>query len=125
MLLRSDIPKTYPTLRFGFFESGSTWVFPTVQTAMHLRLQPQDLMAVVQEELKKRNFYITCELHEDLAAIAKYTGFDNLVMGSDYGHPHDIADTIYFRQILAQRTDINDTFKEKLVRQNSNALFHL
>ncbi|MCB2107467.1 MAG: amidohydrolase family protein [Rhodobacteraceae bacterium] len=125
MLLRSQVAKMFPQLRFGFFESGSSWVFSAVQTAMHVRLQPPDLMALVQEKLRKHNFYITCELHEDLPTIIKYTGTDNLIMGSDYGHPHDIADTIYYRQSLAKRADIDDNFKQKVVRENCNALFHL
>ena len=65
-LLNSKLPSQFPSLRFGFFESGCTWVFPAVQTALHVRLQPKDLMALVQEKLNEHNFFITCELHEDL-----------------------------------------------------------
>lgn len=124
-LLRSDLRKKFPDLRFGFFESGSSWIPYNVQTSLHLRLDPQGLMAEVQEKMAECNFYVTCELHEDLAHIAKYTGTSNLVFGSDYGHPHDIADTIFYRQELDKRTDIDDSFKRKLVCDNCNSLFHL
>lgn len=82
-------------------------------------------MTLVQEKLAEYNFYITCELHENLPYITQYTGTNNLVIGSDYGHPHDIADTIFYRQELEARTDIDDALKIKLVKDNCNRLFNL
>ena len=124
-LLNSQLPKAFPTLRFGFFESGCTWVFAAVQTALHVRLKPADLMKLVQEKLDEHNFYITCELHEDLPHIMQYTGDQRLMLGSDYGHPGDIADTFKFRDALAQRTDISEQQKHRLVSENCLGMFRL
>jgi predicted TIM-barrel fold metal-dependent hydrolase len=124
-LICSELPEKFPDLRFGFFESGSSWVFAAIQTALHLRLRPDDLMALAQEKITKHNFYITCELHENLPYIVNYTGADNLVIGSDYGHPHDIADTIFYRQALEKRTDIDENLRNKLTKDNCNSLFRL
>jgi uncharacterized protein len=124
-LLNSRLPEMFPTLRFGFFESGCTWVFSAVQTALHVRLKPTDLMALVQEKLRKHNFYLTCELHEDLPHIMQYTGDSNLMLGSDYGHPGDVADTIWFRQELDKRTDLSAERKLNLVSRNCHELFRL
>ena len=46
--------------------------------------------------LKKNRMYVTCQSDEDLAYILKYSGEDNLIMGSDYTHKdqsmdHDFA----------------------------------
>ena len=124
-LLNSQLPKAFPTLRFGFFESGCTWVFSAVQTALHVRLKPADLMKLVQEKLEEHNFYITCELHEDLPHIMQYTGESRLMLGSDYGHPSDIADTFMFRQALAKRGDISAERQAALVSANCLRMFKL
>ena len=124
-LLNSRLPAMFPTLRFGFFESGCTWVFAAVQTALHVRLKPADLMTLVQQKLTEHNFYLTCELHEDLPHIMQYTGDSHLMLGSDYGHPGDVSETIWFRQELDKRTDISAERKLKLVSQNCLDLFHL
>jgi predicted TIM-barrel fold metal-dependent hydrolase len=124
-ILNSQLPAQFPQLRFGFFESGCTWVAPAVQTALHVRLAPADLMQLVQQKLAEHNFFITCELHEDLPNIMRYTGEDRLMLGSDYGHPGDIADTILFRQALDQRADIPQAARDKLVSDNGLRLFRL
>lgn len=124
-LLNSKLPQSFPKLRWGFFESGCTWVFAAVQTALHVRLKPADLMSLVQEKLDEHNFFITCELHEDLGHIIKYTGDSRLMMGSDYGHPGDIGETFLFRQELAKRTDLSDDVKRRLVSDNCARLFTL
>jgi len=122
-LITSDISTKFPNLRFGFFESGSTWVFAAVQTALHLRLPPDALMAKTQDVLTECNFYITCELHEDLPTIIQYTGEDKLMLGSDYAHPGDISDTIFFRQELDKIDAISNATRDKLISTNCAALF--
>ena len=124
-LLNSRLPSVFPKLRFGFFESGCSWVPAAVQTALHVRLKPADLMNLVREKLTEHNFFLTCELHEDLPHIMKYTGDDRLMLGSDYGHPSDIADTILFRQEIAKRTDLKEEAKLDLVSRNCAGLFRL
>lgn len=125
-LLLSGLYKQFPKLRFGFFESGSSWIAANIQTTLHLRLAPDDLMRLAQERMQESNFFVTCELHEDLNLIARYTGEDKLMLGSDYGHPNDIADTmISFRRELAERGDISTALQDKLVSQNCGQLFSL
>jgi predicted TIM-barrel fold metal-dependent hydrolase len=124
-LLNSQLPKVFPKLRWGFFESGCTWVFSAVQTALHVRLKPAELMKLVQEKLEEHNFYITCELHEDLPHIMQYTGESRLMLGSDYGHPTDIADTFLFRQEIAKRGDLTEACKLRLVTDNCHQMFKL
>ncbi len=125
VLLNSPIAKKFPELRFGFFESGCTWLAAATQTALHVRLTPADLRDLVQETLEKHNFFITCEMHEDLPHIMGYTGEDRLMAGSDFGHPGDIADTVYYREQLAQRGDVSEAVQQKLLSTNAHGLFSL
>jgi uncharacterized protein len=123
VLLNSQLPAKFPKLRFGFFESGCTWVAPAVQTALHVRLPPAELMQLVQQKLREHNFFLTCEMHEDLAAIVRYTGTDRLMASSDYGHPGDIADTIFYRKQLEARTELPVETRERIVVRNAHELF--
>ena len=125
VLLNSKHREVFPKLRWGFFESGCTWVPAAVQTALHLRQPPQQLMQTVQEKLAEHNFWLTCELHEDLPHLMKYTGESRLMLASDYGHPGDVADTILFRQALDARDDIRPDLKTKLVTENCHGLFRI
>ncbi len=125
VLLNSQLHKTFPNLRFGFFESGSTWIAAATQTALHLRLSPDELRRLVQEKLAEHNFFITCEMHEDLPSIVGYTGEDRLMAGSDYGHPGDIADTIMYRKQLEERGDLSAAIQSKLLSTNPCGLFSI
>lgn len=124
-ILNSQLPKQFPDLRFGFFESGCSWVVFAVQTALHMRLKPEDLMRLVQQKLTEHNFFVTCELHEDLPHVIQYTGDERLMLGSDYGHPGDIAETIFYRRELAKRTDITRSTQTRLISENGQRLFRL
>lgn len=122
-LLNSQLPAQFPTLRFGFFESGCTWIYSAVQTALHVRLPPVELMQLVQQKLSEHNFFVTCELHEDLPTIIRYTGDERLMLSSDYGHPGDIADTIMYREQLEGHTNLSAATKNRLVSENGLRLF--
>ena len=124
-LLNSQLPTQFPALRWGFFESGCSWVPAAVQTALHVRLPPRELMALTQQKLAEHNFFFTCELHEDLPYLMQYLGTDRLMLGSDYGHPGDVADTIFHRRQLAARGDISEPVQRKLVSDNGLGLFRL
>ena len=125
VLLNSKLPAKFPNLRLVFFESGCTWVAPALQTALHVRLSPEELMEFAQEKLQQHNFYFTCEVHEDLPHIMRYLGEDRLMASSDYGHPGDIGDTIMYRQALAKRGDLEASTQDKLLSSNALGLFRL
>jgi uncharacterized protein len=124
-LLNSTLSKDMPGLRFGFFESGCSWVPTAVQTALHVRLPPAELMQRVRAKLDEHNFYLTCELHEDLERVMQYTGEERLVLGSDYGHPGDVADTILHCAALARRGDLSVATQQRLLERNATRLFRI
>lgn len=124
-LIRSDFPERFPNLRFGFFEAGCGWIPAVTEVSLHLRETPDGLKEIARDRIQRHNFYVTCELHEDLNYIAQFTGSDNLVIGSDYGHPHDVADTIQYRDVLDARDDLDSAFTSKLVVDNPHHLFNM
>ena len=118
VLLNSRLRETFPKLRVGFFESGCTWVAPAVQTALHLRLTPEELRRRVGEITAEHDFYFTCELHEDLPALAACIGEDRLMLASDYGHPGDVADTIHHVRVVRERKLVSAALEQRILSDN-------
>lgn len=118
VLLNSRLRETFPKLRVGFFESGCSWVIPAVQTALHLRLTPIELRRRVREIAAEHDFYFTCELHEDLPALAAGIGEDRLMLASDYGHPGDVADTIHHVRTVRERKLVAPELERRILSDN-------
>ena len=121
-LATSEISTLFPKLRFGFFEVGSSWLTYVVTQAHKVR-DDRDRKAFTQSVLRERNLYVTCEEHEELSLILQYAGDDNLVLGSDYGHPGDVDETILVQQKLRARTDLTEVQKRRILSDNAEALF--
>jgi hypothetical protein len=73
--------------------------------------------------LKECNLFVTCEEHEELPLILQYAGDQNLVIGSDFGHPGDVDDSIFVQQKLRARTDVSEAQKARILSANALALF--
>jgi predicted TIM-barrel fold metal-dependent hydrolase len=121
-LCTSEVSTRFPRLRFGFFEIGSAWLTYVVTQAHRVR-DERDRKLFTQSVLRERNLYVTCEEHEELPLILQYAGDDNLVIGSDYGHPGDVDETILVQQKLLARRDVSDTQKRRILSDNAEALF--
>jgi predicted TIM-barrel fold metal-dependent hydrolase len=131
-LLRFGVPKRFSGLRWGFIEAGASWVPYAVYTVMrsirrgrrpaadHTYEQPSDI-------IRLNNFYITCQVDEDLPYILQYTGEDCLLVGSDYTHADD-AQEMGFVQILQERADrgeISQSAVQKILNDNPRAFYGL
>ena len=121
-LMRSDLHERFPGLRFGIIEVGSAWL-PFIGPRTLWSHRKPDAAQRVIDAIRERNIYITCEEHEDLPDILRYAGSDNLVIGSDYGHPGDISDSIYTHKNFEARDDIDADIKKKIMSDNGLKLF--
>ena len=80
----SQLPKLFPTLRWGVLEAGAQWI-PWIVFEAQRRLTrgqrwPEDGFAAFHT-------YVTCDPHDDLPEILRYSGEDTLLIGSNYGKP--------------------------------------
>ena len=67
------------------------------------------------------------KVDEDLPYLLKYTGEDNLLLGSDYSHS-DPAQEMSFVRRLQQRADAGDipqSFVKKITDHNPRAFYGL
>jgi predicted TIM-barrel fold metal-dependent hydrolase len=123
-LLRSDIHKKFPDLRWAYVEAGSSWL-PFLSVMSMRTRNDDDKAGAARTAIIQRNIYITCEEHEDLPTILQYSGDNNLVIGSDFGHPGDVADSIHVQNVFRGRADISDPIKQKILSDNARKLYGL
>ena len=121
-LATSEVSTVFPRLRFGFFEIGSSWLTYLVVQAHKVR-DDSDRKVFTQSVMRERNLYVTCEEHEELPLILQYAGDGNLVIGSDFGHPGDVDDSIFVQRKLKARDDITENQKKRILSDNALELF--
>ncbi|NIO11586.1 MAG: amidohydrolase family protein, partial [Deltaproteobacteria bacterium] len=127
-LIRHDIPGKFPNLRFGIVEANSSWI-PYVAYELRRRLKrfsggstfgtPQ--YKFEEDLLKANRMYVTCQVDEDLPAIMKIAGEDNLMVGSDYTHADQSMEHEFPRllQERADRGDIPQSAVQKILYDNA------
>lgn len=122
LLLHSDIPKTFPKLRWGYIEASAQWM-PWVYNEAARRIAltgetaPPDLF-------ERANIFVTCQTDDDLPWVLKYAGENTLMIGTDYGHSDpssDVDATVGIRDYEG----ISDQVKDKILFHNPKKLFAL
>ncbi len=121
-LATGGVARDFPKLRFGFFEAGSAWLSFIVQLAHKVR-DSRDRKAFTASVLRDCRLFVTCEEHEELPQILQYAGDERLVLGSDYGHPGDVDDSIYVQRKFLARHDISELQKRRILDDNARSLF--
>ena len=81
-------------------------------------MTPEELRRRVGEITAEHDFYFTCELHEDLPALAACIGEDRLMLASDYGHPGDVADTIHHVRVVRERKLVSAALEQRILSDN-------
>lgn len=59
--------------------------------------------------MREKRLYVACQTDDDLPYILKYSGEDNIVIGTDYGHVDssselDAIQTLRYQGMLRPRT---------------------
>ena len=133
--LLHGIPAKFPKLRFGCIEATATWV-PYVIYDLQRRMERlgsedgplSSPKITLQDDLLRSNrMYVSCQVDEDLPYILKYTGEDNLLMGSDYTHG-DASQELEFPRLLQERADrgeISQTVVDKISYHNARTFYGL
>jgi predicted TIM-barrel fold metal-dependent hydrolase len=83
-LIMSEIPRTFPRLRWGFIEVSSQWVPWVIHEAMRRSLG--SARPISKACLREYNIYVSTQSDDDFPYVISYAGEENLVIGTDYGH---------------------------------------
>jgi predicted TIM-barrel fold metal-dependent hydrolase len=122
LLLMSELPQVFPTLRWGFIEASAQWV-PWIYKEVLRRYETQGKQ-LPEDVFQAYKIFVTCQTDDDLPWILKYAGEYSLVIGTDYGHtdPSSELDAI---AVLRQQPDISQETKERILSHNPQALYNL
>jgi predicted TIM-barrel fold metal-dependent hydrolase len=121
-IVYDGIPQKFPKLRFGFIEVRAQWVpYMVVELARRLT---RDKRNNVENIIRDNRLYIACQTDDDLPYVIKYSGEDNIVIGSDYGHA-DTSSEIEALRNLKRKGEVEPRIIDKILYDNAKALYGL
>jgi len=118
----------FPKLRVGFMESGCGWLpFWLERLDEHYELMPEQAPGIDRkpsEYVLEGNCFISCEPDEHmLKQVIDLLGDERIVYASDYYHwDCSFPDTV---KLIAERNDISDASKKRILSENAKALYPL
>lgn len=122
-IVANRIPEQFPRLKFGFIEASAGWV-PFLLHILKRLLRQRWQFSSDPEMFREYRIFVACEADEDVNYIARYTGEDQLLIGSDYGH----QDPSEERQLVAAmraREDIPRSLTDKILFENPHRFYPL
>jgi len=134
-LVSSGVPKQFPKLRFGFIESGASWIpYAISQLGAKKRatLRGQQsrlphLFKLEPELFRKNRAFITIDLIDDIESRLKFGTEDNLMIGTDYSHT-DISANLSALDGVRNWVDegrISNEQAHKILESNSQTFYGL
>jgi predicted TIM-barrel fold metal-dependent hydrolase len=129
-IVANKIPEQFPTLRFGFIETGASWIpFVLYQLSGTTRADSGFWGPRLFEEYR---IWVSYEIGEDLPYLLNYIGDEHMVVGTDYGHhapgttdrlASDPSAQIHMVTELRSRADHPQQTIENLLINNPHALY--
>ncbi len=121
-LVYDGVPERFPMLRFGFIEVSAQWI-PYVIHDLARRFERKG-KRLASDFMRAERLYVACQTDDDLASILRYSGEDNIVIGSDYGHA-DTATEIDALRRLRLKGEIGEQAIHKILDENPRRLYGL
>src|SRR5918996_1049051 len=122
-IVANKIPERFPGLRFGFIEAAAGWA-PFLIHILRRLLKEKWRHGTSADLFRDYRLYIACEADEDIPYIAKYTGEDHLLIGSDYPHS-DPSREDQFVNALNMREDLSPQLRQKIMCDNPRTFYGL
>jgi len=120
-IVANKIPEMFPKLRFGFIEASAGWV-PFLVHILRRLLRDRWKYPTSADLFSEYRLYVACEADEDVAYLARYTGDDHLIIGSDYGH-NDPSEERNLVVTMRAREDIPRHLTEKILCDNPRRFY--
>lgn len=121
-IVHDGVPQRFPKLRYGFIEVRAQWIpYMCVELA---RRFARDNVQREKNIIRDNRIYVTCQTDDDLPYILKYSGEDNIVIGSDYGHADTSAEIEALRK-FKRMGEIEPRVIDNILYDNAKALYGL
>jgi predicted TIM-barrel fold metal-dependent hydrolase len=117
----------FPNLKFGFMEGGCGWL-AFLLDRMHRDKSYYDKIDLPkkapEDYLGDGRILVGCEGSEEtLAHVAGRIGAEAFAYASDYPHEVDLPHAIHEIEEVAERNDLSEGDKTKVLRENARAFF--
>ena len=122
-LIFNEIPAKFPKTKFAFIEVSSQWV-PYAIHDFARRFERKGIKVDKADVLRKNRIYVACQTDDDLPYVLKYSGDDNLVIGTDYGH-NDTSSEILALRKLKEDGAVPSHVVNKILDDNPKTLYSL
>jgi len=117
-LMMSEVPKVFPSLRWGFIEASAQWVPWVVNEA----IRRSGSKGFPKIPFKEFNIYVSAQTDDDFPFVLKYAGDDNVVIGTDYGHT-DASSEVDAITIFKRNNSLSEAAKQRILDDNARALY--
>jgi len=121
-LVFHGIPQRFPKLRIGIIEVSAQWISYAVHDLR--RRFARRAKPFPKNVLQENRVYVTCQTDDDLEDVLKYSGEDNLVIGTDYGHADNAAEIEALRK-LRNEGRLPGRVIDKILDDNPRSLYGL
>lgn len=127
-LILGGVLDRFPALTFAFLEAGAGWVpyfMDRMQESSEMfGRKDRQLKKTPEEYVRSEQLYYATDPDEPLLpAVAQLVGEERLVIGSDYCHPEGMCP--FTMSNLAERDDLSDGLKRKILHDNPARLYGL
>jgi uncharacterized protein len=127
-VIADGVLERFPRLKFGFLESGVGWVPYWIERMDEhyekLSHLVPNLKRLPSDWAKHPNVIFSCDPDEKMLPVAvEVLGQDRIMYASDY--PHWDAKTPDSVKLLAERTDLSETVKKKILGENGARMYNL
>jgi predicted TIM-barrel fold metal-dependent hydrolase len=128
-LVANKIPELFPGLRWGFIETGASWIPFVLHQLKGVVRTASDFWG--PKLFEAYNMWISYEVAEDLPYLVQYIGEDHIVTGTDYGHhgragvPGDPSAQLNLVTELRSQEAYPSRLVDKLLSDNPKVLYGL
>jgi predicted TIM-barrel fold metal-dependent hydrolase len=134
-LVTSGVPKKFPKLRFGFIESGASWIPYSIsqlgavrrQTLRGQQARLPRLFELEPEIFRANRMFITIDPIDDVESLLKFGTEDNLMIGTDYSHTDISANLSALDEVRSwvEEGRISNAQAHKILETNSQVFYGL
>jgi len=121
-VMMSEVPTLFPKLRFHWAEASAQWI-PYIVKDLQRRWGAIG-KTLPDNPLKAYRQFVSCQTDDDVDYVLKYSGEDNITIGTDYGHNDQSTEVEALRNLRTMGT-ISENQYEKITYHNPKELFAL
>jgi uncharacterized protein len=126
-VLRGELARRFPRLRWAFLEAGASWLPFVLQETFRADATGalrsfRDWRKAAIAAFEQQQLFVSAQMDDDLPYLLELTGPGHLVHGTDFGHL-DLGSDPNGLHLVANRSDVDAAITAKIVDENARTLY--